>query len=219
MKIDFEEQRKQLVELMNSTQVIQSENVKTAFLNVKRELFIPEQLQADAYYDGALPLGFGQTISQPSTIAIMLEMLKVEKGFKVLEVGSGCGYVTALLSELVGLEGKVFGMEIVPELVEISKKNLEKQGVKNVSIIQGDGSKGLQEKAPFERILISSASPFIPKPLLEQLSEKGICVAPIGDESSQEMISIIKSKNELIQEKYPFSAFVFVPLKGEHGFK
>ncbi len=217
LEIGFAEKRKQLVEFMDYN--VGSPLIKKAFLNVKRELFVPQHLQQSAYIDEALPIGFGQTISQPSTIAIMLEMLELQEGQKVLEVGSGCGYVLALLSEIVGEKGKVFGIEIVRELLPIAEKNLKAQGSKNVSLSAGDGSLGLQEQAQFDRILVSAACPFVPKPLFDQLAEKGIAVAPVGDKFTQEIQQMKKVQGKPMKKEYPGTFFAFVPLKGKFGFK
>lgn len=215
----FKQKREHLVFYMQSTLALKTESVKKAFLAVKRELFMPGHLKEQAYADDAMPIGFNQTISQPSTIAVMLEMLEAKDGQKILEVGSGSGYVCALLSYIVGEKGRVFGVEIVPELVDRAKKSLELQGCKNVEIIKSDGSLGLKEKAPFDRILVSAACPFIPKPLLEQLKDDGIAVAPVGDRYTQMMEQLRKTKKGFLKQHYLQSYFVFVPLKGEHGWK
>lgn len=216
-KIDFGQARKQLVEFIQFN--VSSPLVKKSFLETKRELFVPEREQEFAYVDEALPIGFGQTISQPSTIAIMLEMLELREGQKVLEVGSGCGYVLALLSKAVGARGKVFGIERVKELAEAARKNLAREGAENVTVLEGDGSLGLKENAQFDRILISAASPFVPKPLFDQLAEGGIIVAPVGDEFTQEILQLKKVKGKPVKKNYAGSFFAFVPLKGKFGFK
>ena len=163
--------------------------------------------------------GRGIYRSREAQVPSMLEMLDVQEGMKVLEVGVGCGYVAALLSELVGEKGKVFGIDIVKELMPIAKKNLKAQDSKNVKIFSGDGSKGLEKQAPFDRIIISAACPFIPKPLADQLKEKGIVVAPVGDRFNQAMTKFTKFKGKLVKSTYPGGMFVFVPLKGEFGWK
>jgi protein-L-isoaspartate(D-aspartate) O-methyltransferase len=213
---DFSQKRKQLVELMQP--FLNSHPVKEAFLAVKRELFVPEALRESAYIDDALPIGNNQTISQPSTIAVMLEMLELKKGQKLLEVGSGSGYVLALLSKAVGPEGKVFGIEKIKELAEGSKKRLEEQGFKNVSVVEDDGSQGLPSEAPFDRILISAACPFVPKQLFDQLVESGIIVAPVGDRFTQQMQQMKKVKGKPLKKEYVETFFAFVPLKGKFGF-
>ena len=219
LESNFEEKRKQLVEFLQSSNVLKSENIKKAFLSVHRENFVLSYEKEQAYLDTALPLIHNQTISQPSTIAIMLEMLNVEEGNKVLEIGLGSGYVAALLSKLAGKRGIVYAVERIKELVEFARKNLEKEKIENVKIFCRDGSLGLEEFAPFDRILISCAVPSLPKPLEKQLAENGIIVAPIGSRFYQFMTKFTKVKGKLIKEIYQLTTFVFVPLIGEYGFK
>lgn len=215
MKEDaFTEKRKQLVYFMKSSGAIESIEVEKAFLKVKRELFFPQHIRENAYSDNAFSIGFNQTISQPSTIAVMLELLNVKKGMKLLEVGSGSGYVCALLGELIGEKGKVYGIELVKELFEQARENLKLNGSNNVELFLGDGSKGLSEKALFDGILVSAACPFIPKPLFEQLSERGRIVAPVGDPFSQQMMIMEKVKGKPFNRDPMKGFFVFVPLKG-----
>jgi len=213
-----------------------SEKILNAFLKVPRENFIPFQIISHAYEDTSLPIGNNQTISQPYTIAEMLELLELKKGQKVLEVGSGCGYVLALLSEIVGEKGKVYGIEIIKELFENSKQNLK--DYKNIEIYNKNGAEGLslEENATFvrgisesrrsefrgestrettgslvfDRILISAACTEIPKPLIQQLKNKGIIVAPIGNQYSQTLTAIQKINDEpKIKKEIP--GFIFVP--------
>ena len=215
---DFKKKREQLVFYMESINALKTPALKKAFLQTKREDFISKELRPHAYADDALPLIESQTISQPSTIAVMLEMLDVKQGQKVLEVGLGSGYVVSLLSRLVGGKGKVYGIEFNPAVYSLAEKNLGKEKLNNIELKQGDGSEGWQEKSPFDRILVSAACPFIPKPLTEQLKEKGVIVAPVGDRFNQEMVKAHKFKGKLLKESYLGSWFAFVPLKGRHGF-
>lgn len=214
--MDFETERNRLVEHISNFS-IKSQELKNAFLNVKRENFLPETNKPRAYDDNAISIGLGQTISQPSTIAIMLELLKVEKGMNVLEIGSGYGYVQALLSHLVE-DGKVYGIEYLDELAVQSKKNLENEGINNCEIKTGDGSLGWEEKAPFDRVIFSCACPFIPKPLFDQLKEKGKIVAPTGDQHTQLLEIMTKFNGKPVKSHYEGASFIFVPLKGKHGY-
>ena len=199
-------QKRQL--LSSLTQRGFSKKILNAFSKIPRENFIPLQLKSRTYEDTALPIGQGQTISQPYTIAMMLSMLNVKKGQKVLEIGSGCGYVLALLSEIVGKSGKVFGIEIVKELAENSKRNL--RGFKNIKVFNKNGADGLKEHAPFNRILISAACEQVPKNLLEQLQEKGILVAPVGPKYLQSLVTVQRlGKKFIVKKEIP--GFVFVP--------
>jgi len=200
---------------MNKTQLLQHlkrqdfpKKILDAFSKVKRENFIPEHLESRAYEDRALPIGKAQTISQPYTIATMLNLLDLKKCQKVLEIGSGCGYVLALMSKIIGNKGKVYGVEIVKELAEKSKTNIK--GYKNIKVYNRDGRKGLEEAAPFDRIIISAACGEIPKKILSQLKDKGIVVAPVGPQHWQSLVAIQREKDDFkIKEKLP--GFVFVP--------
>ncbi len=184
-------------------------SILDAFSKVRREDFIPENLKHRAYEDISLPIGFLQTISQPYTIAVMLKELKVRKRQRILEVGSGCGYVLALLSEIVGKKGKVYGVEVIKELFEKSEENLK--DYENIEIYNRNGNLGLREKTPYDRILISARTGEIPKDLISQLKSKGILVAPVGNSYIQAITSFRKENGKLkvINE---FPGFLFVPL-------
>jgi len=181
------------------------EKIINAFAKVKREDFIPEQYQNLAYEDIALPLEQVATISQPYTIAFMLNLLELQpnKNQKILEIGSGSGYVLALISEIIK-KGKIYGIEIISSLANKSKKLLKRD--KKITILNKDGSNGLPEKAPFDRILISASANEIPSHLYQQLKNNGILVAPVRDSIFQ-----IRKKNKKIEIK-EFPGFVFVPL-------
>ncbi len=215
-KIDFAAKRKELVEDMVARGTLRSKNVQEAFLTVPREKFFLPEILDQAYVDHAFPIGSGQTISQPSTIAVMLEMLAVQRGNNVLEVGAGSGYVAALLSELVGDQGNVFAVEMIHELCQRAIKTLVQLGYKNVHMNCCDGGLGWKEKAPFDRIIISAACNEAPLPLIKQLKEQGKLVAPVGGKYAQDLILIEKEKGKGI-EKTRQGSFVFVPLRGKHG--
>ncbi len=188
-----------------------SESVKEAFLAVDRALFVPPRAESSAYYDSPLPIGHGQTISAPSVVAFMLEKLEIKKGMKVLELGTGSGYNTALISRLVGTRGKVFSLDIVPEVTEFAKKNLKKY--KNIELITVDGSCGYDKKAPFDRIMVTAAMPNIENhPLIKQLKPKGRLIAPVGTRMYQDLILYSEGKYEKVLP------VVFVPLVGKCGF-
>ena len=205
-----------------------SNKILNAFSKVPRENFIPYKLRQHAYEDTALPIGNQQTISQPYTIAEMLKMLELKKSQKVLEVGSGCGYVLALLSEIIGKNGKVYGTEIIKELAEKAGQNIIEY--KNIKVYNKNGVEGLEKFSPFTRILISAASENVPQKLFEQLKDKGILVAPIGDRYSQTLTSFQKTNTENkkfsvartpgiqgvrdnnIKIKKQIPGFIFVPL-------
>ncbi len=214
----FESKRRQLVEYMSGF-AIKTLEVKNAFLSVSRENFLPENLKEYSYDDNAVTIGMNQTISQPSTIAVMLELLNAGMGMKVLEVGSGSGYVLALLSKIVGAKGEVFGVEIIELLAKKAVKNLKKEKIGNAEVRTGDGAQGWAEKAPFERIIISCACPFIPKELFNQLKEGGRIVAPVGDEGTQIMEILMKKDGKPVKRTLESQMFAFVPLKGKSGFR
>jgi protein-L-isoaspartate(D-aspartate) O-methyltransferase len=181
-----------------------------AFRKIKRKDFLPKGMEDLAELNEALPIGFGQTISQPLTVAFMLEKLQPEKGNKILDIGSGSGWTTALLAEIVKEEGKIIAIEIIPELKEFGEKNVAKYNFiekGRVEFICGDGSKGYPKEAPFDRILVSAASSQILQAWKEQLKIAGRIVAPVG---SSIWLLIKKSEKKFIEEEYP--GFAFVPL-------
>ena len=189
-----------------------SDEILNAFSKVKRENFVPEKAKEYSYEDTALPIGKGQTISQPYTIAMMFSLLELKKGQKVLEIGSGCGYALALISKIIGPKGKVFGIEVIKELIVILKKNLK--AYKNIKIYNRNGRFGLKEKANFDRILISASSDEIPEPLINQLKNNGIIVAPLGSGFEQSLIAFKKIQGKLKLKK-EIPGFIFVPLVGK----
>ena len=195
--------------LENLKEKLFSKEILSAFEKVKRENFVPENMKDRAYEDTALPIGFKQAISQPYTIATMFSLLKIKKGQKILEIGSGCGYVLALLSEIVGRKGKVFGIEIIQNLFEESKKNLK--NYKNIKVYFGDGKLGLPEEKPFDAIIISAAYNKIPERLIEQLKENGIITAPLGNKYGQSLVAYQKVNGKLKLKK-EIPGFIFVPL-------
>jgi len=196
---------------MNKTKLLSSlkshgfsEKIITAFKKVKREDFVPEEYKKYSYDDNPLPIGQSQTISQPYTIAFMLDLLELKKdsNHKVLEIGSGSGYVLALLSEIT--KGKIFGVEIVKSLADKSKNTLENN--KNITIINKSGFHGFPSRAPYDRILISAACPEIPTHLISQLKNNGIIVASVN----WSIIKMVKRKDKIKTQEFP--GFVFVPL-------
>jgi protein-L-isoaspartate(D-aspartate) O-methyltransferase len=180
-----------------------SEKLLHAFESVEREKFVPEEYQDLSYEDVALPIGYDQTISQPYTIAFMLRLLNVVDGEKVLEVGSGSGYVLSLLSEL-NPKGKIFGIERIEELVKSSTSKLREY--QNVEVIHSDGSVGFEKESPFDKILVSASAENIPEELIEQLKIGGTLVIPV-----KQSIYVLKKQKEG-NEITEYEGFVFVPL-------
>jgi protein-L-isoaspartate(D-aspartate) O-methyltransferase len=181
-----------------------------AFQHVPREAFLPAQLASRAYEDVALPIGLDQTISQPSMIALMLQALACEPRHRVLEVGSGSGYVLALLSHL-GCD--VFGVERHAELAARARETLRGIGLRDVVVQEGDGTRGLPEHAPYDRILVSAGAPAIPEPLLAELAEGGRLVMPVGGTESQILVTCERDDKGSLHYRAG-AACIFVPLVG-----
>lgn len=204
-----------LIERLKRYGYIRSKEVEDAMLSVKREDFVPPSVRRYAYDDTPLEIGFGQTISAPHMVAMMCEELELKKGLKILEIGAGSGYHAAVISRIIGKEGKVYSIERIAELAEFARKNLEKAGIKNVEVIEGDGSLGLPEYAPYDRILVTCSAPDIPEPLVEQLKEDGIILIPVGRTFSVLIKGIKKGKR---LERKEICGCAFVPLIGKYGF-
>lgn len=215
-EIDIIEQKKQnLIGIMRINGFLTRWDVERAIRMTPRHLFVPEEFVEYAYEDRPLPTRSMQTISQPSVVAKMTELLDVKENNKILEIGCGSGWQSAILSRL---HGRVYSMERVPEIVEFAKKNHKKADIQNVQIIQGDGTLGLPEHAPFDRIILTAACKIIPPPLLDQLGEGAIMVAPVGDYFSQDMLVLHKQNNKILEIKR-IPGFVFAPLIGKYGFE
>ena len=186
---------------------LKTERIIGAFLSVDRKDFVPKEYKSESYGDYPLPIGYGQTISQPATVAFMLELLQPEAGDKVMDAGSGSGWQTAILASIVGEKGSVYAVERIPELYEFGQKNLQKYKFQNISSSCGDATKGLVEQAPFDKIIAAASGSEIPPAWLEQLKISGRIVAPIG---SSIWLYIKKSETEFEKLEYP--GFAFVPL-------
>ena len=208
--------KQKLIEYWISSGIIKDKRVIEAFKKIPRELFIKPNQKSEAYGDYPLPIGGGQTISQPTTVMLMTESLELKKGDKVLEVGAGSGYQAAIISEIIGKNGKIISAEIIKGLAGFAQKNIEKLKLNNVSVINHDGSNGYEKEAPYDKIIITAACQRIPKPLINQLKENGIIAAPVGDLLEQAMIKGTKKNGRLIEET--LGNFMFVPLKGKYGY-
>lgn len=189
---------------------LQTDLLIDAFSEISRAEFVPGELELEAENDVALPIGYGQTISQPSVVAFMMELLDCRQGHKVLDVGSGSGWTTSLLAYIVGGKGKIIALERIKELKEFGERNVEKysyikKGI--VSMVCSDGSKGCASEAPFDRILVSAVGTEVPEPLKNQLKTGGKMVLPIG---SSVVYVEKKSDEEFYQENFP--GFYFIPL-------
>jgi protein-L-isoaspartate(D-aspartate) O-methyltransferase len=197
-----------LAQRISRSTAVSDTAILDAFQSVPREAFLPPELASRAYEDTALPIGLGQTISQPSMIALMLAELRAAPRHRVLEVGSGSGYVVALLSQL-GCE--VFGVERHAELVARARETLRSLGISQPMLYQGDGARGLPEHAPFDRILISAAAPEIPEALLAELAEGGRLVMPVGGAETQTLVTCERDDKGNLHYRAG-SSCVFVPL-------
>jgi len=213
----YSARRNKLVDKLRASGYVVSLEVERAMRTVPRELFVPDRLIGEAYIDSPLPIGKGQTISAPHMVAIMLEEMNLETGMKVLEIGGGSGYHAAVAAEIVKPGGKVFTIERIPELVEFAKSNLMRSGYsQHVEVNLGDGSLGLPDRAPFDRIFVACGAPDVPLPLIEQLSDGGVILVPVGGRHFQDLIKVTKKNDKLLREKR--GGCVFVPLIGEHGY-
>jgi len=192
-----------------------SDRVVDAMERVPRELFVPRRISHTAYEDRPLPIGKGQTISAPHMVAIMCDVLEIGEGMKVLDVGTGSGYHAAVIADLVGPEGHVYSIERIAEIALFARENLRAAGVKNVTVLEGDGSRGLPKFAPYDRINVAATAPTIPEPLKEQLKVGGKLVIPLGS-CFQELVLVERTQEGFELEHH--GGVVFVPLVGEYGF-
>jgi protein-L-isoaspartate(D-aspartate) O-methyltransferase len=205
-------QRKRLVELMMANG-IKDDMVLQALLHVPRHFFFSKEFEEFAYEDKAFPIDDGQTISQPYTVAYQSELLQVRKGMKVLEIGTGSGYQASILAEM---GAHVYTIERMKGLYEKAKAQLTTLGYTDIHFYFGDGTMGLSEYAPYDRIIVTAGAPAVPQALTSQLKEGGMLVIPVGDASTQKMVRITKlAGGELKTET--FKNFAFVPLVGEDG--
>jgi len=220
----FREEREKVVERLILEGYLRSQEVIRAMKTVPREEFLPEDLREHAYVDTPLPIGYGQTISALHMVAMMTEALRLEKGQEILEVGCGSGYHAAVVAEVVaqrinGKRGHVYSIEIVAELVRLAGESLRRSHYDEwVTLIQGDGSLGHSERAPYDRILVTAAAPNIPGPLIEQLKEGGVLVIPVGNlYFFQELLRVRKEDGRIVKEG--LGGVAFVPLRGKYGWK
>src|SRR5271168_179907 len=211
---NFEDARREMVARQIRDRGIHSQRVLDAMESVPRHLFVlPEHVFA-AYADEPLPIGEGQTISQPFMVAAMADALSLEGHERVLEVGAGTGYQAAVLSLLAR---EVIAIETIPELAESARERLARLGYSSVRVEQGDGSLGFSGDAPFDAILVSAAAPAVPQPLVDQLADGGRLVIPVGQTDQQELFRIVKEGNRTTQQK--LFACRFVPLVGRFGWR
>jgi protein-L-isoaspartate(D-aspartate) O-methyltransferase len=206
----FDEERKGMVELQIRRRGIKDKKALEAMLKVPRHLFVPEQMKELAYGDEPLPIGEGQTISQPYIVAYMTEALKLTGKERVLEIGTGSGYQTAILAEIIK---EVYTVELIPELSRRAQKVLAELGYKNIKFLIGDGTRGWPEFAPYDAILVSAAPATVPRALAEQLKVKGRMIVPVGTDF-QELVLITRKKDSWDEQR--LIGVRFVPLVTVH---
>jgi len=209
----FLAQRRDMVESQLRARGIRDERVLAAMSHVARQEFVPVEFRDQVYEDHPIPIGEGQTVSQPYIVAIMLQALALNPSDTVLEIGTGSGYQTALLAELTG---KVYSVERHASLARMAESTLRRLGHSNVQIMLGDGSNGLPERAPFDSIVVSAAAPQIPPPLFEQLRDGGRMVIPVGPAPAQELQLVYKNDGQLLVTC--LEGCRFVPLIGSKGY-
>jgi protein-L-isoaspartate(D-aspartate) O-methyltransferase len=208
----YQAERERMVRDQIEARGISRPDVLRAIRSTPRHLFVPELLRPQAYQDRALPIGSGQTISQPYVVALMTELLEPSKRQKVLEIGTGSGYQAAVLAALVG---HVFTIEIVPELAQSAAAVRERLGIRNVTVRYGDGYQGWTEKAPFDRIVLTAAPPEIPQSLVDQLRPGGRMVAPVGDSLFVQSLVVVNKLADGSVRKRSVIPVAFVPMVRE----
>jgi len=210
--MDYEILKKRMVQEQLMPRGIKNARVLDVFSRIDRHKFIPEDLRKSAYADFPLPIGEGQTISQPYIVALMTESLDLSGKEKVLEIGTGSGYQTAILAQLAR---EVYSIERFEALAERAQTMLNELGYKNIKIKVGDGTLGWEEASPFDRIIITAASPKTPMPLIEQLADNGKLILPLGESFSQ-VLTLVEKKDGKLKSS-ALCGCVFVPLVGKYG--
>ncbi|MDD5015090.1 MAG: protein-L-isoaspartate(D-aspartate) O-methyltransferase [Atribacterota bacterium] len=210
--MNFEKAREEMIKHQIKGRGIRDKRVLSAIGSIPREKFVLEGEKDNAYLDCPLSIGMGQTISQPFMVALMTQCLSLKGSETILEVGAGSGYQAAILSKLAKM---VYTIERFSLLADRAKKIFKELDIKNVTVVVGDGSKGLEEFAPYDGIIVTAGAPGIPKSLIDQLNEKGRIVIPVGNSFSQDLLLGIKEKGKLKVKNY--GGCVFVPLVGKYG--
>jgi len=208
------DERKAMVERQIAARGIHDQRLLTVMLEIPRHHFIPPQYIGAAYDDNPLPIGSGQTISQPYIVALMTELLHPKATDNMLEIGAGSGYQAAILSRLIK---RLTTIERITTIVNLARTNLKSIGIDNVTVIEGDGSLGFPGNAPYDGIIITAATPDVPQPLIEQLADGGILVAPVGGRDTQDLITLHKKGESIIRGSH--GGVRFVPLIGQHGWE
>jgi len=210
----FTREREEMVEFQVRARGVRDRRVLAAMRKIPRHLFVPKGYERAAYEDRPLPIGEGQTISQPYIVAVMTEQLDLAPQDRVLEIGTGSGYQAALLVELAGT---VISVERLADLADRARENLARAGVTGVRVVVGDGTQGYPPEAPYDAIIVTAASPTIPEPLIDQLAEGGRLIAPVGPRDCQDLIKLVKHEGRV--ETIPLGGVCFVPLIGQFGWQ
>jgi protein-L-isoaspartate(D-aspartate) O-methyltransferase len=208
------DERSIMVERQIISRGIKDPRIIAAMKEIPRHIFIPPPYNQSAYEDSPLPIGNGQTISQPFIVALMTDLLHPGPEDRILEIGTGSGYQAAILGRLAK---RVITIERIPSVADLARANLAQLGIDNTEIIEADGTKGYPASAPYNGILITAATPQIPKPLIDQLADGGRLVAPVGDRNTQELILIRRKGDQIIETRH--GGVRFVPLIGKFGWE
>ncbi len=221
------EARERTVAMLQSEGILKTKEIIRALLTVPREEFLPFEVKKYAYVDTPLPIGHGQTTSAIHMTAMFCEYSGMKAGQKILEVGGGCGYMSCVYAEIVApsdmprdLWGHVWSVEIVKELAEFAERNVERTGYGDrVTMLHGDASEGLPEHAPYDVVIVTSAAPDVPKPMVDQLAPEGVLLIPVGGPHLyQELIRVRRLKDGTMKEE-ALSGVAFVPMRGKSGWK
>ncbi len=213
-----EGERRRLVKRLKGSGYVTSSAVLEAMERVPRHEFLPEAMADLAYEDTPLPIGQGQTISAPHMVGMMLEALDLRPGLKVLEIGTGSGYHAALVAELVRPDGKVYTIERIEALGLKARETLQRLGYGDtIEVVIADGTNGLPEHAPYDRIFVAAAAPSVPKPLKEQLADGGTLMVPVGGRMVQDLVLVTRRGDGFTERS--MGSVIFVPLIGEHGYR
>jgi protein-L-isoaspartate(D-aspartate) O-methyltransferase len=213
---DYAREREAMVERQLRRRGITSQHILDAFLAVPREAFVSPEYAHAAYGDYPLPIEAGQTISQPYIVALMIQAADIGAGDKVLEVGAGSGYAAAVISRIAG---RVVAIERQHDLVEVARERMRRLGYDNVEIVEGDGTRGWRDEAPFDAILAAASGSHVPPPLIEQLAPGGSLVMPVGEPGwVQQLIKVTKNDDGSLQQS-DLGEVRFVPLIGEEGWR
>lgn len=213
---DYARERDEMVERQLNSRGIREKYILDAFREVPREEFISEEYRHLAYGDHPLPIESGQTISQPYIVALMIQAAEIEPGDTVLEIGAGSGYAAAVMGRIAD---RVVAIERHPELAQIAQRRIDRLGYSNVRIVEGDGTRGCPEEAPFDAILAAASGSHVPETLVDQLATGGRLVMPVGDPSWVQKLIKVTKKDDGSTEREDLGAVRFVPLIGEEGWK